>query len=139
MAELAIAKSMADHLDRLQRPSHDPPCDSDPRMRRTAELSNEQLEWARLSAMTTELAQSRSRSTGRDFGAVLAETELRVRVELARILAPTVDPVLRSLREVALEDEGIVCGVCHEIWCLGRRFGVWVAGMCFIGIVFTGG
>ncbi|GFZ20619.1 hypothetical protein Acr_28g0013240 [Actinidia rufa] len=30
MSELEIAKSMADHLDRLQRPSHDPPCDSDP-------------------------------------------------------------------------------------------------------------
>ncbi|PSR86785.1 E3 ubiquitin-protein like [Actinidia chinensis var. chinensis] len=121
MAELAIAKSMADHLDRLQRPSHDPPCDSDPRLLRTAELSNEQLEWARLSTMTTELARSRSRATGRDFWVVLAETELRVRVELARILAPMVDPVLHGLREASLEEGGMVCGVCHDDMVFGEE------------------
>ena len=47
--------------------------------------------------MTAELALSGVQTTGRDYGVVLEDMEWRVKVELARILAPMVDPLLQVL------------------------------------------
>ncbi|XP_059668975.1 probable E3 ubiquitin-protein ligase RHC1A [Cornus florida] len=77
-------------------------------------LSGEQLLFVSLERKKFELAMSRATATGRDFGEVLTEIEDKVSVQLARILADTVDPVLESLTQVVVEEEGHVCGVCQD-------------------------
>ncbi|CAL5428107.1 unnamed protein product [Camellia sinensis] len=123
MAEFQIAKSMAEVLYKLQHSSNydhddDDECDYDQYRRRrrrvSTKLSSEELDLARLTGMTAELAMSRAREANRDFKTVMAETEFRVSIELARILASTIDPVLQGLRKVKVEEEGEVCGVCQD-------------------------
>ncbi|KAJ6984972.1 hypothetical protein NC653_023076 [Populus alba x Populus x berolinensis] len=45
----------------------------------------------------------RASATNRDFHTVLAEVELRVRVQLAGILAKTIDPVLAGLKNLVID------------------------------------
>nr|TKS01803.1 hypothetical protein D5086_0000169100 [Populus alba] len=52
----------------------------------------------------------RASATNRDFHTVLAEVELRVRVQLAGILAKTIDPVLAGLKNLVIDGGG----VCQE-------------------------
>lgn len=114
MDEIQIAKSKAEILDKLTNSSNYP---DNPTGRVSAKLGGEEVDWERISGVTAELARGRARATNRDFPTVLEETELRVTVELARILEPTLDPVLKGLREVVVveeEEEGGLCGVCQE-------------------------
>ncbi|KAF7121191.1 hypothetical protein RHSIM_Rhsim13G0211300 [Rhododendron simsii] len=114
MDEIQIAKSKAEILDKLTNSSNYP---GNPAGRVSAKLGGEEVDWERISGVTAELAWWRAWATNRDFRTVLEETELRVTVELARILEPTLDPVLKGLREVVMveeEEEGGLCGVCQE-------------------------
>ncbi|XP_059668977.1 uncharacterized protein LOC132314083 [Cornus florida] len=77
-------------------------------------LSNEQLQLVSLERKKFELAVSRAKATARDFNEVLTEIEDKVAVELGKILADTVDPVIKSLTQVVVEEEGHVCGVCQD-------------------------
>ncbi|CAK9184410.1 unnamed protein product [Ilex paraguariensis] len=117
--ELQIAISMADALNRLQHAAETPFSDhswyamQNPRSAPT--LSAEELELAKLKSMPKKLAWSRARADCRDFETVLRETQHAISVNLARLLADTVDPVLEGLREVVVvEEDEDVCGVCLE-------------------------
>ncbi|KAL3580240.1 hypothetical protein D5086_018075 [Populus alba] len=63
-----------------------------------------------LETRTQQLAMKRASATNRDFHTVLAEVELRVRVQLAGILAKTIDPVLAGLKNLVIDGGG----VCQE-------------------------
>ncbi|KAJ6905475.1 hypothetical protein NC652_023284 [Populus alba x Populus x berolinensis] len=89
MEELQIAKAEAEVLNMLDK---------------------EEIQFAKLETRTQQLAMKRASATNRDFHTVLAEVELRVRVQLAGILAKTIDPVLAGLKNL-VTDGG---GVCQE-------------------------
>ncbi|KAH7835615.1 hypothetical protein Vadar_028000 [Vaccinium darrowii] len=110
MDEIQIAKAKAEILDKLVNSSKYP---DNPTGRVTAILGGKEVDSAGISRVMAELAMSRAQATNRDFKTVLEETEWMVSVELAKILEPTVDPVLKALNEVE-EEGGSVCGVCQE-------------------------
>jgi hypothetical protein len=113
--ELQIAIWRAELLDRLRNWGRYSTYDGsyDPR-RYSGKLDAVELEGIKLDAMTEELALSRARETGRKFETVMTEVELEVMRRLGRILAKTVDPVFAGTEEVAIEEDGAVCGVCQE-------------------------
>ncbi|KAK9273783.1 hypothetical protein L1049_018593 [Liquidambar formosana] len=118
MDVLQIARSTAETLERLSnwgdRPTSDDGfCSDDPRRFKGRVLDREELQLVALKTMTYELAASQATAATRDFNSVLRETEFEAMVQLAKILAGTVDPVLEGLRNVAVEG-GEVCGVCQE-------------------------
>ncbi|KAL9371302.1 hypothetical protein Peur_036442 [Populus x canadensis] len=78
----------------------------------------------------------RASATNRDFHTVLAEVELQVRVQLARILAKTIDPVLAGLKNLVLDGEG-VCQEELEIGEEARHYGHAVLSHDAINIVWT--
>lgn len=113
MDELQIARATAQILHRLEHWGKIV-ADHRPSEAGTGRFEGEELQLRKLKRMTYELAQSRAAADCRDFGAVLRETELGVMVEMGRILAETVDPVLEGLRRETVAEEGEVCGVCQE-------------------------
>ncbi|KAJ6895919.1 Minor histocompatibility antigen H13 [Populus alba x Populus x berolinensis] len=58
----------------------------------------------------------RASATNRDFHSVLAEVELQVRVQLAGILAKTIDPVLAGLKNLVIEGGGAGLFVYDIFW-----------------------
>lgn len=114
MDELQIARATAEILHRLEHWG-EIVADGDRRSDTgTGGVGGEEIQLRKLKRMTYELARSRAAVNCRDLEVVLRETELAVRVEMGRILAETVDPVLEGLREEAAAEEGEVCGVCQE-------------------------
>ncbi|KAA8549857.1 hypothetical protein F0562_001541 [Nyssa sinensis] len=120
MEEFQIASSMAQVLNILQHSgevSDDGYSSStcDYRRRSSVKLGREELQLATLASTTAKLAMSRARATGRDFNSVMAETELAVSIQLARILAGSIDPLLEGLTKVVVkDDEEHICGVCQD-------------------------
>jgi hypothetical protein len=114
--ELQIAILRAELLDRLRNWGRYSTYDGsyDPRSTYSGKLDAMELEGPRLDAMTAELARSRARETGRKLETVMREVELEVMRRLGRILAKTVDPAFAGTEEVAIEEDGAVCGVCQE-------------------------
>ena len=118
--ELQIAIGRAELLDRLRNwgrystynGSYDPRTYS-------GKLDAEVLEGIKLDVMTAELASSRARETGRKFETVMREVEMEVMRRLGKILAKTVDPAFSGTEEVAIEEDGAVCGVCQEEMSVG--------------------
>ncbi|XP_021653372.2 uncharacterized protein LOC110644755 [Hevea brasiliensis] len=76
-------------------------------------LDVDELRRAKLEEKKRELARLRARKENREFELVLQEVEFEVMVQLGKILAKTIDPVLKGLKKVEVE-EGEVCGVCQE-------------------------
>ncbi|XAR48640.1 Ubiquitin--protein ligase [Bertholletia excelsa] len=133
MAEYEIAKSMADLLNKLQRPSDEEGDVSESNFRGDrSKLGREEVELARLHAKTAELALNRARAWNREFKKVMEETEILVSVELARILADQVDPVVDALRKAVVE-EGHVCGVCQDEMVVGEEARAMTCGHTFHG------
>ncbi|GMI97345.1 hypothetical protein HRI_003403800 [Hibiscus trionum] len=76
---------------------------------------DENMEWIMRDAMKAELAMSRARETNRDFETTYMEVQWEVAVELAKILAETIDPALAGTDGVKIEEEdGGACGICLE-------------------------
>ncbi|KAH7834227.1 hypothetical protein Vadar_013946 [Vaccinium darrowii] len=114
MDEIQIAKAKAEILDKLVNSSNYP---DNPTGRVTAILGGEEVDSVGISRVMAELAMSRAQATNRDFKTVLEETEWMVLVEFGKILEPTVDPLLKGLKEVVVaaeEEGGCVCGICQE-------------------------
>ncbi|XP_059663641.1 uncharacterized protein LOC132309341 [Cornus florida] len=116
MEEIDIARNWADIINGLEHSGDsESPGNGHVRWQNSGpKLSNEQLQLVSLERKKFELAMSRAKATGRDFNEVLTEIEDKVSVQLARILAETIDPVLERLTQVALEEEGHICGVCQD-------------------------
>ncbi|OAY61318.1 probable E3 ubiquitin-protein ligase HIP1 [Manihot esculenta] len=114
MDELQIATEEAEVLHRMSNwgvystfdGSYDP---------RTigGKLDPDELRLAKLEGMKRELARLRARDGNREFDVVLREVEFEVMIQLGMILAKSIDPVLKGLKKVKIE-EGEVCGVCQE-------------------------
>lgn len=115
MEELEIAEEMAARLHRLSNwekyssDSAQEPC-----------CSEEELS-LHLQAKKVELAIHRAKSTGKDLRAVWSEVELGIMRHLARILSRTIDPVIASLGDSTVPEDGEVCGVCQEEMRRGER------------------
>ncbi|XP_022728739.1 E3 ubiquitin-protein ligase SIRP1-like [Durio zibethinus] len=86
----------------------------DPRTSFSGKLDVEQLEFIKCENMTTRLAMSRARQTNRDYESTLMEVQLEVGIELAKILAETIDPAFAGTNAVKIEEDGQVCGICQE-------------------------
>ncbi|XP_022728738.1 E3 ubiquitin-protein ligase SIRP1-like [Durio zibethinus] len=86
----------------------------DPRTTFSEKLDDEQLEFIKCETMTTRLAMSRARQTNRDYESTLMEVQLEVGIELAKILAETIDPAFSGTNAVKIEEDGQVCGICQE-------------------------
>ncbi|KAH7834902.1 hypothetical protein Vadar_020765 [Vaccinium darrowii] len=112
MDEIQIAKAKAEILVKLVNSGNYP---DNPIGRVTVKLGSEEVDSVGISRVMAELALSRAQATNRDLKTVLLETELMVLVELGRILEPTVDLVLKGLKEVVVleEEGGCVCAVCQ--------------------------
>nr|DAD42726.1 TPA_asm: hypothetical protein HUJ06_000956 [Nelumbo nucifera] len=76
-------------------------------------LGPEEVLFAALSARTVELARLRA-GPGGDYRGALMAVELKIAVELGKLLEKTSDPIFEGLSKVAIEEAGLVCGVCHE-------------------------
>ncbi|KAL4611405.1 hypothetical protein ACB092_08G120800 [Castanea dentata] len=72
-----------------------------------------ELQSIRLETLTAKLASFRARETKRDFNTVMEEVELEVLRWLGRSW-PRVDPVFKGSKDVVIEEDGAVCGVCQE-------------------------
>lgn len=120
MEVMQIAEGKAELLNRLSNWEKYSTYDGSYDPRSYERLSPEELQHIRLETMTEKLAWSRAEASNRDFQAVLKEVELEVTIQLAKILADTVDPAFSGTKAVAVDDEdGLVCGVCQEE--LGRE------------------
>ncbi|XWS52631.1 hypothetical protein CRYUN_Cryun11dG0087400 [Craigia yunnanensis] len=86
----------------------------DPRTTFSGKLDNEKLEFIKCEAMATRLAMSRALETNRDYETTLMEVQLEVGIELAKILAETIDPAFAGTNDVKIEEDGEVCGICQE-------------------------
>ena len=73
-----------------------------------------ELQSIRLESLTAKLASFRARETKRDFDTVMQEVQLEVLRWLGRILAKSMDPVFNGSKDVVIEEDGAVCGVCQE-------------------------
>ena len=73
-----------------------------------------ELQSIRLESLTAKLASFRARETKRDFNTVMQEVQLEVFRWLGRILAKSMDPVFNGSKDVVIEEDGAVCGVCQE-------------------------
>ncbi|KAL3507332.1 hypothetical protein ACH5RR_032714 [Cinchona calisaya] len=88
----------------------------------TCQLTTREHMYAKVGGMTAELAMSRAKETGRDFRAVLEETQLKIRVKVAKILAKTIHPDLEVLKKVFVDDNNVdqekdgenVWGICQD-------------------------
>ncbi|XP_057954153.1 uncharacterized protein LOC131148474 [Malania oleifera] len=108
MDEVEIARSTAEVLNRLSQ------CGEAAAARCGVGRDPEADELGRLRGKAWELAVWRARAAGRELAGVLAEVELEIGLQLARLLAATVDPVVAGLKEVAAASGEEVCGVCQE-------------------------
>lgn len=113
MDEIQIARATAQILYRLEHWG-EIVADHGPSETGTGRFCGEELQLRKLKRMTYELARSRAAADCVDFDAVLKETELGVMMEVGKILAKTVDPVLESLTKETVAEEGEVCGVCQK-------------------------
>ncbi|GAA0186132.1 hypothetical protein LIER_33420 [Lithospermum erythrorhizon] len=117
MDEFHIAKSLANVINRLTNTSDDYLPEEEGYFEEKNSrilLSFEEIKLAKLHAMTAELAMAKAKELHQDFPTVLKQTEFAVSIQLGKLLAPTVDPLLASLRRVEIEKEGEICGVCQE-------------------------
>ncbi|XP_021653374.2 uncharacterized protein LOC110644756 [Hevea brasiliensis] len=114
MDELRIAIREAEILHRMSNWGLFSTFDGsyDPRTS-NGKLDVDELRRAKLEEQKRDLARSRARKENREFEVVLREVEFEVMVQLGKILAKTIDPVLKGLKKVEGE-EGEVCGVCQE-------------------------
>ncbi|KAK6235442.1 zinc finger protein [Theobroma cacao] len=113
-----IATLKAETLNRLSNwgryySTFDGSCD--PRTTFSGKLDKEQLDFIRCETMATTLAMSRARETNRDYETTLMEVQLEVGIELAKLLAETIDPAFAGTNAVRIEEDGEeVCGICLE-------------------------
>ncbi|XP_021910714.1 E3 ubiquitin-protein ligase RNF181-like [Carica papaya] len=110
-----IARLKADWLDRSVNWSKYSTYDGsyDPRTF-SGKLDDHEMELVKIDMMTYRLARLRAETTNRDFCEVRLEVEMEVMVELARILADTIEPAYSGSLATVVEEEAVVCAVCQD-------------------------